>query len=87
MTSKTKTTLEMDGIFTDEDAANRYFVMKPCVECGLYTKQDVRTDNKPCIYCGGAMGVMSNHWYSIRTFNTAKKISASDRKKMAGASK
>lgn len=80
--TKVPTTLEMDGLYTDEDIANRHFVMKPCVSCGKYTKQDVRVANVPCQYCGGAMAIASNYWMSIRTFNPSKKFTAADRKKM-----
>lgn len=80
--SKIPTTLEMDGLLTEEDARDRHFVMKPCISCGKYTKQDMRTDNVPCQYCGGGMGKNGSQWYSIRTFNPSKKLSAADRKKM-----
>lgn len=80
--NKVPTTFEMDGLYTEEDIANRFFVMKPCIECGKYTKQDVRVDNVPCQYCGGDMAIASNYCMSIRTFNPSKKLTAADRKKM-----
>lgn len=80
-------TLEMDKLIKDEDVENRHFIMKPCIECGQYTKQDIRIPNKACVYCGGEMGKASTHWASIRTFNPLKKISLADRKKMGGSAK
>jgi len=80
------TTLEMDGLFTEKDIKNRFFVMMPCIDCGKYTKQTKDKDIKPCQYCKGSMGVASQYRYSIRTWNTTKIISPADRKKM-GAKK
>lgn len=77
------TTLEMDKIFTEKDTADRFFIMKPCVDCGLYTKQDTRAENnKPCSYCGGKMGLSSTYWCSIRTWVTNRRLTPADRKKM-----
>lgn len=84
--SKVPTTLEMDGIYTEVDAADRFFIMKPCVGCGKYTKQDRRIDDTPCQYCGGLMGISSTHWSSLRTFRSDRKIPAADRRKMIGCS-
>lgn len=80
--NKAPTTFEIDGLYTEEDIANRHFVMKPCIDCGKYTKQDMRTDNVPCQYCGGPMGNNSSYWASLRTWRSDRKISAADRKKM-----
>lgn len=80
--TKVPSTLEMDGIYTEDDVANHFFVMKPCVDCGKYTKQDTRNNDKPCMYCGGAMGIASNYWASLRTYRPNRKITAADRKKM-----
>lgn len=80
--NKVPTTLEMDGIYTKVDAANRFFVMKPCIDCGKFTKQDTRVDDKPCENCGGPMGISSTYWASLRTFRPGRKITAADRKKM-----
>ena len=77
-----RTTLEMDSIYTRQDMLDRFFIMKPCVDCGKFTKQDRRKENKPCQYCKGDMGVASQYHYSIRTWNTSKVITPADRKKM-----
>ena len=77
-----RTTFEMDGLYTEEDINNRHFVMKPCIVCGKYTKQDVRKENVPCQFCGGDMAISSSYWMSIRTFNPKKKFTAAERKKM-----
>lgn len=80
--SKTPTTFEMDSLYTEEDIANRFFVMKPCIECGKFTQQDVRHKDDPCQYCEGKMGISSSYWMSLRTWRPDRKISAIDRKKM-----
>lgn len=76
------TTMRMDGMFTVQEMQDRFFVMKPCMNCGKFTKQDVRINDKPCQYCKGAMGKTSNLWASLRTFKGDRKLSASERKKM-----
>lgn len=77
-----RTTFEMDGLYTEKDIADRFFVMKPCINCGKYNKQDLRVGDKPCVYCGGKMGVASTYWSSLRTFKEGRKLTAADRKKM-----
>ena len=72
----------MDGLYTEEDIKNRHFVMKPCVGCKKYNKQDIRLKDRPCVFCGGEMGKPSQYWYSLRTFNSNKRLSAADMKKM-----
>lgn len=79
---KIPTTLEMDGIITERDIENRFFVMKPCKECFKYSRQDIRAATEQCTYCKGELGQHSSLWYSIRTFDTSKKLSATDKKKM-----
>lgn len=80
--TKTPTTFEMDGLFEQEDIDNRFFLMIVCVDCGKWNKQDNRERvRKPCIYCGSkTFDNQSNHWYSLRTWNPLKKISAKERK-------
>lgn len=79
------TTMEMDGLFTEEDIKNRFFVMKPCIDCGQYSKQDSREDNKKCPFCQGELGKVSSYWSSLRTYRPGRKITATDRKKMGGS--
>ena len=78
------TTLEMDGLFTEKDIKDRFTVMKPCIECGKYTAQNIALDNKPCQYCKGDMAISSTHWYSVRTWSISKRLSPADRKKLGG---
>ena len=77
-----RTTFEMDGLFTQRDLHDRFYIMKPCLECAKYTKQDLRMADKPCVFCGGEMGKSSTYWNSLRTFKEGRKLSAADRKKM-----
>lgn len=76
------TTLEVDRIFTQIDMLDRFYVMKPCIDCGKYTEQDTRKEDKPCQYCGGSMGIASTYWASLRTYKEGRKLTAADRKKM-----
>lgn len=76
------TTLEMDGLFTEEDIKNRFFVMKPCTVCLRYSKHDIRRPLQNCPYCNNKMGINGRYWYSIRTYNIHKKLTASDQKKL-----
>lgn len=75
------TTLEMDGLFTEEDIKDRFFVMKPCIDCGKFTKQDTRKPDERCA-CGGEMTKNSTYYASLRTYRPDRKITAADRKKM-----
>ena len=79
--SKIPTTPEMDRIYTEEDIANRHFVMKPCVDCSKFTKQDLRTEDKLCV-CGGRLSRNGRYWSSVRTWKPSKKLSAADQKKL-----
>jgi hypothetical protein len=76
------TTLEMDKLLTGKDIADRFHVMKPCTLCFQFSKQDVRITDSTCSYCKGELGKHSSLWYSIRTFNISKKLTAADKKKM-----
>lgn len=76
------TTFEMDGLFTQEDINNRFFVMKPCIVCLKYSKHDIREKTKDCPYCHGEMGINGRYWYSIRTWNIGKRLTAADQKKL-----
>lgn len=49
---KTLTTFEMDGLFTQEDIDNRYYVMAQCSECPTWTKTDTRDYKFKCTNCG-----------------------------------
>lgn len=44
----TKTTFEMDGLFTKEDIDNRHFVMGQCLECKQWSKWDTRVGRWQC---------------------------------------
>lgn len=65
------TTFEMDGLFTEEDIANRFFVIRQCDDCNKFSKWDIRSPkNYTCAHCGSAKyDVKTQH--SIRTHNTA----------------
>lgn len=41
----------MDGLFTQEDIDNRFFIMALCMVCRVWTKFDTRTKNFVCV-CG-----------------------------------
>lgn len=79
---KIPTTFEMDGLYTDRDIEDRFFVMKPCVDCLKYTKQDVRVSDKVCSYCGGNLTKNGRYWYSLRTFTGEKKFTQTQIKTM-----
>lgn len=76
------TTFEMDGLFTQEDIDNRFYVMKPCTECLKYSQHDIREKTKDCPYCHGMMGINGRYWYSLRTYNMNKRLTATDQKKL-----
>lgn len=78
--TKVPTTDEMDGLYTDEDIANKHFYMAVCVKCTKWTKQDSRERGKiPCPYCGSTnIDNQSSRWYSVRTWNPQKKIQKRD---------
>lgn len=77
---KIPTTMEMDGLFTEEDIANRFYFMAACIDCTKWTKQDIRNKRRtPCTNCGSErIDNQSNHWYSIRTWSASKKVSKKD---------
>jgi hypothetical protein len=66
-------TERMDGIFTDEDRANKNTVMVQCVSCGGWTKKQI-DESPPCEHCGGTSFDVTSAT-SLRTFNplTAKR--------------
>ena len=71
----------MDGMYTEKDIADRFFVMKPCVNCQKYNKQDTREKDHVCIYCKtGLLSKNGRYWYSLRTFPGDKKFTAAQRK-------
>lgn len=76
----TRTTLEMMGIFTERDKADRFFVMKPCIDCQRYCKQDTREKDKPCIYCKGYLSKNGRYWFSLRTFPGERRFTAAQRR-------
>lgn len=76
-----KTTLEMDGLITEEDVNNRFFLMKPCQKCLKFSRHDRREVDRPCPFCGGQISRNGSYWYSIRTFNN-RKITPVDAKKL-----
>ena len=77
------TTLEMDGLHEEKHIKDRFFVMVPCLDCAQYNKQDTRIKFKDCSYCGSAnYAKASTYWSSIRTWNSKKKITPAERKKM-----
>ena len=65
------TTLEMDGLFSEEDIANRHFVIRQCDDCNLFSKWDIRSKNTyACAHCGSSKyDVRTQH--SIRTHGAA----------------
>jgi len=72
----------MDGLLTEQDIADRFFVMKPCSECLKYSKHDLREETKDCPYCHGKISINGRYWYSIRTWNPSKKITPAEQKKL-----
>lgn len=45
-------TLRLDGIVTDEDIANRHYVIRQCDECDAYTRWDSRNKERyGCATC------------------------------------
>ena len=60
-------TLHMDGLFSDEDIENRYYVIRQCIDCMAFTKWDIRNKNTyACATCGSGK-FDSNRQHSIRT--------------------
>lgn len=65
---KIPTTLEMDGIFTEEDKANRFYVIRTCLDCGGYTKADIRADKLRAYSCAICKGPR----YDYKTQNSIR---------------
>lgn len=68
-------TLRLDGLITDEDIANRHYVIRQCNDCNNFTKWDIRNKNVyHCATCGSSK-FDSNRQHSIRTHHnfTSKK--------------
>lgn len=67
---KIPTTLEVDKIFTEEDAKNRHARMVQCKDCKKWTKHadyDFFKPLRPCIYCKSA-NFDKTSAKSLRTF-------------------
>lgn len=64
------TTAEMDGLLTQQDMRDRFFVMLQCTACLKWTKQDQRQKTKPCSNpeCG-RMAFDSTSIKSLRTYD------------------
>ena len=46
-------TLRMDGIISDEDIADRHYIIRQCDDCNNFTKWDMRNPNRyACATCG-----------------------------------
>lgn len=67
------TTAEMDGLLTQEDMRNRFYVMLQCTGCSKWTKQDQRKPQKPCSNpdCG-KQAFDSTSLKSLRTYDPLK---------------
>lgn len=63
-----KTTLEMDGVFTEEDVRNRHIAMAQCLFCYEYSKWDKEKGDFKCAHCGSEKCVI-NSGVSLRTYN------------------
>lgn len=60
-------TLRLDGLITEEDIANRHYVIRQCNDCNAYTKWDIRNKGKyGCATCGSTQ-FDRNTQHSIRT--------------------
>ncbi len=62
----------MDGLFTQEDIDNRYFLMCQCLACNEWVKVDTRTEEFAC-KCGGNK-YNQRESRSIRTWKTTKDL-------------
>lgn len=76
------TTFEMDGLFTQEDIDNCFYVMRNCLRCNTWYQGDRRIkEHVPCPSCGSGTYDMKSQC-SLRTFNPkAKKIKKWDEKR------
>lgn len=75
------TTLEMDGIFTDEDIKNRYSVVFQCKLCRRWTRHDnylpgEHNTFRPCSNCGETAYDRA----SVKSFRTYNPLSDIKRK-------
>lgn len=63
----------MDGLFTQEDIDNRFYVMGLCStkKCGQWEKVDLRDHKFVCSECGG-MKYDGREARSIRSWNATK---------------
>lgn len=60
-------TLRLDGLITDEDIANRFYIIRQCNDCDAFTKWDTRNPNRyACATCGSTRYDMKTQ-HSIRT--------------------
>jgi len=66
------TTLEMDGLFTEEDIANKDFIMGQCKKCNEWSKIDLKDHIFLC-KCGEKEYDMRGS-RSIRTWLTTKDL-------------
>jgi len=82
MADKVPTTFEMDGLFTQEDIDNRFYVMRNCLNCKTWYQADSRVkERSECPNCGNGSYDMKSQC-SLRTFNPkAKKIKKWDEKR------
>ena len=74
------TTDEMDGLFTQEDKANKYKVMAQCQSCNAWTELEQRGPPIPCSGCG-AKRYDPTSYTSLRSFNPDRKRVARGYKK------
>jgi predicted ATP-dependent serine protease len=68
--SEPKSTFEMDGLLTQEDIDNRFYVMGQCLACGEWNRLDTRDYKYKC-KCGGDQYNLRES-RSIRTWLTTK---------------
>ncbi len=78
------TTLEMDGLFTEEDIANQYLIMGQCKLCDEWSQWDSRYGKWKCSYCGtDKYDIRGSR--SIRTWLTTKDIKKTKARKKTSA--
>lgn len=75
------TTLEMDGLITEEDIANRFYVVRKCLDCGKHTKVDYRADEKRSYKCATCSSPRYNRnkQHSVRSYLAMKARGAEDK--------
>lgn len=77
-------TLRLDGLITEEDIANRHYVIRQCEECDAYTKWDIRNKNRyGCSSCDSPNFDRKTQ-HSIRTHHvfTARKTRRKTKKRV-----